>query len=92
MKHESDPFDLEQFYTQSASMTKEEMLEEMLERMKQIECKLQHPSSQGYSREELLELSKLSVLINVALLDVMTRRSLIGPRKKNMFYNRRRER
>ena len=84
----SDPFDLEQFYTQSASMTKEEMLE----RMKQIECKLQHPSSQGYSREELLELSKLSVLINVALMDVMTRRSLIGPRKKNMFYNRRRER
>ena len=63
----SDPFQLEQFLTQSVSMTKEEMLESM----EQIECKLQHPSSQGYSREELLELAKFSVYINVVLMDVM---------------------
>lgn len=63
----SDPFQLEQFLTQSVSMTKEEMLESV----EQIECKLQHPSSQGYSKEELKELAKFSVHMNIVCMKYM---------------------
>ena len=63
----SDPFQLEQFLTQSASMTKEEMLESM----EQIECKLLHPAAQGYSKEELKELAKFSVYMNIVCMKYM---------------------
>ena len=63
----NDPFQLEQFLTQSVSMTKEEMLE----RMEQIECKLLHPTAQGYSKEELKELAKFSVYMNIVCMKYM---------------------
>ena len=63
----NDPFQLEQFLTQSASMTKEEMLEGM----EQIECKLLHPTAQGYSKEELKELAKFSVHMNIVCMKYM---------------------
>lgn len=65
----NDPFQLEQFLTQSASMTKEEMLEGM----EQIKCKLLHPAAQGYSKEELKELAKFSVHMNIAFMKYMTK-------------------
>ena len=63
----NDPFQLEQFLTQSASMTKEEMLEGM----EQIECKLLHPAAQGYSKEERKELAKFSVYMNIVCMKYM---------------------
>ena len=69
MKLESDPFQLDQFLTKSASMTKEEMLENM----EQIECKLLHPTAQGYSKEELKKLAKFSVYMNIAFMKYMTK-------------------
>lgn len=65
----NDPFQLEQFLTQSASMTKEEMLEGM----EQIKCKLLHPATQGYSKEEIKELAKFSVHMNIAFMKYMTK-------------------
>ena len=60
----SDPFQLEQFLTQSVSMTKEEMLSSM----EQIGCKLSHPTVQGYSKEELKALAQFSVHMNIAFM------------------------
>ena len=61
---ENDPFQLEQLFTQSASMTDEEIIESM----EQIECKLSHPTAQGYSKEELKALAQFSVHMNIAFM------------------------